>query len=144
MTRHDHLDHRLPLEVRADLLAREMTVVEKCNQLTAVPPWWLALGDGTDPDAEPGCTLTQDLESGELDRAVAAAADADVVVLALGGASLWFLVRDFTVEPARVEVYLGLDSHDRQLEGAFELTGDPRLLASGDRSFFYEVGVSDV
>ena len=54
------------------------------------------------------------------------------------------LVRDFTVEPARVEVYLGLDSHDRQLEGAFELTGDPRLLASGDRSFFYEVGVSDV
>ena len=47
MTRHDHLDHRLPLEVRADLLAREMTVVEKCNQLTAVPPWWLALGDGT-------------------------------------------------------------------------------------------------
>ena len=50
MTRHDHLDHRLPLEVRADLLAREMTVVEKCNQLTAVPPWWLALGDGTDPD----------------------------------------------------------------------------------------------
>ena len=54
------------------------------------------------------------------------------------------LVRDFTVEPARVEVYLGLDAHDRQLEGAFELTGPPRLLASAERSFFSEVEVADV
>ena len=54
------------------------------------------------------------------------------------------LVRDFTVEPAQVEVYLGLDAHDRQLEGAFELTGDPRRLASAERSFFSEVEVADV
>ena len=43
--------------MRADLLAREMTVVDKCYQLTAVPPCWLALGDGTDPDG------TEDLPS---------------------------------------------------------------------------------
>lgn len=36
---------------------------------------------------EPGCTLTCD---GDLSAAVAAAEEADVVVLALGGASLWF------------------------------------------------------
>jgi beta-glucosidase len=39
---------------------------------------------------EPGCTLTQDLESEAIERAIAAARAADVVVLALGGASLWF------------------------------------------------------
>ncbi len=38
---------------------------------------------------EAGCTLTTDIEGGT-ERAVAAAMDADVVVLALGGASLWF------------------------------------------------------
>ena len=78
MTRRDHLDHRLPPEVRAELLAREMTVVEKSYQLTAV------------------------------------------------------------------EVYLGLDAHDRQLESAFELTGAPRPLGSAERSFFSEVEVADV
>ena len=34
--------------------------------------------------------MTRDLDGAELDRAVAAAWEADVVVLALGGASLWF------------------------------------------------------
>lgn len=38
---------------------------------------------------EQGCTLTQDIEGG-IERAVAAANNSDVVVLALGGASLWF------------------------------------------------------
>ncbi|KHK98803.1 glycoside hydrolase [Microbacterium mangrovi] len=37
-----------------------------------------------------GSTLTDDLDSDEFDQAVNAAAEADVVVLALGGASLWF------------------------------------------------------
>jgi len=40
--------------------------------------------------SEPGCTLTQDLGEEAIGRAVAAAREADVVVLALGGASLWF------------------------------------------------------
>jgi beta-glucosidase-like glycosyl hydrolase len=39
---------------------------------------------------EPGCGLTHDLDDNALERAVAAAQDADVVLLALGGASLWF------------------------------------------------------
>ena len=39
---------------------------------------------------EPGCGLTQSLSPEAFERAVAAARDADVVVLALGGASLWF------------------------------------------------------
>jgi len=49
MSQQSHLDARLPADVRADLLARQMTVTEKCYQLTAVPPWWLSLADGTDP-----------------------------------------------------------------------------------------------
>jgi beta-glucosidase len=39
---------------------------------------------------ERGCTVTQDLGDDEVECAVAAARAADVVVLALGGASLWF------------------------------------------------------
>src|SRR4029450_12905130 len=39
---------------------------------------------------EPGSGLTGDLDQEALGRAVAAAETADVVVLALGGASLWF------------------------------------------------------
>ena len=39
---------------------------------------------------EPGCALTRDLGDEAIERAVAAAREADVVVLALGGASLWF------------------------------------------------------
>lgn len=39
---------------------------------------------------EQGSTLTQDVDEDGLGRAVAAARQADVVVLALGGASLWF------------------------------------------------------
>ncbi|BEP13982.1 glycoside hydrolase family 3 N-terminal domain-containing protein [Acidothermaceae bacterium B102] len=40
--------------------------------------------------AEPGCTVTTDLGDEAISRAVQAATAADVVVLALGGASLWF------------------------------------------------------
>jgi beta-glucosidase-like glycosyl hydrolase len=39
---------------------------------------------------EPGCTLTRNLGDEAIERAVTAALEADVVVLALGGASLWF------------------------------------------------------
>lgn len=46
----DHRDTTLSAEARADLLARQMTTAEKCWQLNAVPVWWLALGDGSDPD----------------------------------------------------------------------------------------------
>jgi len=50
MTTQDHLDRTLPVDVRVDLLAQQMTTLEKCYQLTAVPPWWLSLGDGSDPE----------------------------------------------------------------------------------------------
>lgn len=49
------------------------------------------LGDkATSVVVESGCTLTSELSDEDFDRAVAAAAGADVVILALGGASLWF------------------------------------------------------
>jgi Fibronectin type III-like domain len=51
------------------------------------------------------------------------------------------LVRDFTVEPARVDAYLGLDAHDRQLSGSFDVVGAPRTLTSVERSFFSEVSL---
>ena len=54
------------------------------------------------------------------------------------------LARDFAVEPARVDVHLGLDAHDRQVVGAFEVTGDPRVLSSAERTFFSDVVVVDV
>jgi hypothetical protein len=49
------------------------------------------------------------------------------------------LARDFAVEPAAVEVFLGLDSDDRALSGSFELVGKPRALTSSERSFLCEV-----
>jgi beta-glucosidase len=54
------------------------------------------------------------------------------------------MARDFAVEPAGVDVYLGLDAHDRQLEGSFKVTGAPRILSSAERSFFSEVDLVDV
>jgi Fibronectin type III-like domain len=54
------------------------------------------------------------------------------------------LARDFAVEPGRVDVFLGLDAHDRQLQGSFEVVGEPRLLASGERSFLSDVVVADL
>ncbi len=53
------------------------------------------------------------------------------------------LAREFAVEPARVDVFLGLDAHDRQLQGAFEVVGDPRRLTSAERSFLSDVAVSE-
>lgn len=53
------------------------------------------------------------------------------------------LTQDFAVEPARVDVFVGLDAHDRRLEGSFEVTGPARVLTSAERSFLSEVLVSD-
>jgi hypothetical protein len=49
MSDHDYRDSRLAADIRADLLARQMTATETCNQLTAVPPWWPSRADGTGP-----------------------------------------------------------------------------------------------
>lgn len=46
----DYRNPQLAPSVRADLLAQQMTTSEKCWQLTAVPPWSLSLGDGTEPE----------------------------------------------------------------------------------------------
>ncbi|MDX3798261.1 glycoside hydrolase family 3 N-terminal domain-containing protein [Streptomyces sp. AK04-3B] len=46
--------------------------------------------------------------------------------------------RDFAVEPARVDFFLGLDSDDRRVEGSFDLVGKPRVLTSAERAFLSE------
>ncbi|MDX2913198.1 glycoside hydrolase family 3 N-terminal domain-containing protein [Streptomyces griseiscabiei] len=52
--------------------------------------------------------------------------------------------RDFAVEPARVDFFLGFDSDDRRVEGAFEVLGRARVLASGERAFLSEAVVERV
>ena len=42
---------------------------------------------------------------------------------------------EFAVEPAEAEFFLGFDSDDRLLIGAFQVTGPSRVLTSADRSF---------
>jgi hypothetical protein len=39
-------DASLPSEVRADLLLQELTLEEKCHQLTSVMPWSVVRPDG--------------------------------------------------------------------------------------------------
>jgi beta-glucosidase-like glycosyl hydrolase len=48
------------------------------------------------------------------------------------------LAHDFAVEPATVDVFVGLDSDDRALSGSFELIGKPRVLTAGERAFLSE------
>ena len=45
------------------------------------------------------------------------------------------LAREVAVEPARVDVFVGFDAHDRSLTGSFDVTGAPRAIAGADRSF---------
>ena len=45
------------------------------------------------------------------------------------------LDRDLAVEPARIDVFVGLDSDDRALNGSFAVTGQARILDGADRSF---------
>ncbi|MEU9348554.1 glycoside hydrolase family 3 N-terminal domain-containing protein [Streptomyces sp. NPDC048278] len=54
------------------------------------------------------------------------------------------VARDFAVEPAHVEYFLGFDSDDRRLTGSFDLIGEPRILTSQERSFLSETVVAPV
>jgi beta-glucosidase-like glycosyl hydrolase len=62
------------------------------------------------------------------------------VTFRLAAAQLGYtnVTRDFAVEPARVDYFIGFDSDDRRLEGSFELVGKPRVLGSAERSFLSE------
>jgi len=51
--------------------------------------------------------------------------------------------RDFAVEPAQVDCFVGFDSADRRLQASFQVTGQPRVITSADRTFLTQVGVSD-
>ncbi|MET9761726.1 glycoside hydrolase family 3 N-terminal domain-containing protein [Streptomyces sp. NPDC006372] len=68
------------------------------------------------------------------------------VTFRLAAAQLGYtnLARDFAVEPARVDFFLGFDSDDRRVEGAFDLAGKPRVLASADRAFLSDVEIENV
>jgi hypothetical protein len=48
LTSEDHRNPDLPVGTRADLLLREMTVEEKCHQLTGVMPWAVVGPGGSD------------------------------------------------------------------------------------------------
>jgi beta-glucosidase-like glycosyl hydrolase len=76
---------------------------------------------------EPGCGLTRPGDDGALDRAVRAARDADVVVLALGGASLWFN-GDRTEGEASDSADIGLPAVQQQLAEAVAGTGIPTVV----------------
>ena len=43
--------------------------------------------------------------------------------------------RDIAVEPAQVDLFVGLDSDDRALEGSFQVVGEPRVVPGAERSF---------
>jgi hypothetical protein len=45
------------------------------------------------------------------------------------------LKRELSVEPARIDVFVGLDSDDRSLQGSFQVTGAPRVVHRAERSF---------
>lgn len=50
MSTENYRDSSLPAGVRAGLLLREMTLEEKCDQLTAAWPWSLVRADGSDAE----------------------------------------------------------------------------------------------
>jgi beta-glucosidase-like glycosyl hydrolase len=77
--------------------------------------------------SELGCTLTQDLEREALDRAVAAARASDVVVLALGGASLWFN-GERTEGEASDSANISLPAAQIRLAEAVAATGTPMVV----------------
>jgi hypothetical protein len=54
------------------------------------------------------------------------------------------LAREIAVEPARVDVFIGLDSDNRSLEGSFEVTGAPRVVPGEERSFLSTAVVAPV
>lgn len=73
---------------------------------------------------EPGCALTSELGADQLERAVAAASAADVVVLALGGASLWFN-GDRTEGEGSDSADISLPASQTRLAEAIAATGTP-------------------
>jgi beta-glucosidase-like glycosyl hydrolase len=77
---------------------------------------------------EPGCTLTRDLGDEAVERAVAAARAADVVVLALGGASLWF-TGERTEGEASDTADITLPAAQVRLAQAVAATGTPVIAA---------------
>ena len=76
---------------------------------------------------EPGCALTQDLGDEAIQRAVAAAREADVVVLALGGASLWF-TGERTEGEASDTADITLPAAQVRLAEAIAATGTPMVV----------------
>ncbi|MFG2971125.1 glycoside hydrolase family 3 N-terminal domain-containing protein [Streptomyces sp. NPDC048288] len=70
-------------------------------------------------------------------RVAQAAGEARRVTFELDAAQLGYtdMAREFAVEPAKVDFFLGFDADDRRVEGAFELVGEKRVLASTQRSF---------
>ncbi|MES5823091.1 glycoside hydrolase family 3 N-terminal domain-containing protein [Streptomyces sp. RG80] len=69
-----------------------------------------------------------------------AAGESRRVTFDLAAAQLGYtnLAREFAVEPAQVDFFLGFDADDRRIEGAFELVGEKRVLTSAQRSFLSE------
>jgi Fibronectin type III-like domain len=51
------------------------------------------------------------------------------------------LTREVAVEPARVDVFVGLDAHDRSLVGSFEVLGTPRVVSGAERSYLSTASV---
>jgi beta-glucosidase-like glycosyl hydrolase len=76
--------------------------------------------------AEPGTGIQAERESGAFDRAVEAAAQADVVVLAVGGASAWF-VGDRTEGEASDSLSIELPEVQRRLIDAVSAFGKPTV-----------------
>lgn len=73
---------------------------------------------------EQGSTLTRPLDEAAVDRAVAIARDADVVVLALGGGSLWF-TGERTEGEASDTADIALPAAQARLAEAVAATGTP-------------------
>ncbi|MEV7608544.1 glycoside hydrolase family 3 N-terminal domain-containing protein [Microbacterium sp. NPDC089320] len=78
-------------------------------------------------------------------RVVLEAGDSRRVTFTIDATQLGYtnVARDFAVEPARVDVFVGLDSDDRALEGSFDVVGAPRVLGSAERTFLTDVAVSE-
>jgi beta-glucosidase-like glycosyl hydrolase len=77
--------------------------------------------------AEPGVGILKDLEDGAFDRAIEAARDADIVVLAVGGASAWF-VGDRTEGEASDSLSIELPEVQRRLITAISALGKPTVV----------------
>ncbi|KQP56012.1 glycoside hydrolase family 3 N-terminal domain-containing protein [Agreia sp. Leaf283] len=88
----------------------------------------VALADrGAQITVESGSSLTNDLNPSELARAVTAAADADLTIVALGGASLWF-AGERTEGEASDTADISLPAAQTRLLEAVAATGTPFIV----------------